>query len=417
MSQQSLTDVLARPSTARIRGTSIYRPVRWLLEAVFCVAFVIGVYEAVVAGAIGLWPNASVSWMLPVWVLASSLCGLGLGPVRRLARSTLRRAWTSAADDPYAALARTVAGARHAEPTEQALARLAEIAVESTGARSAVVVRQGFDVEAEGDAFAIRADGRVLGELVVRPPARRPLTDSDRRLAASLADAAGSVLHNTELTEWLDERLRFQEMQAGELDRSRRRVVAARDEARELLSRRIESSVGETLAWCAQRAAELRDEDVREWPPKLAEITERIDTSIKEFRRIVHGLYPAALTDHGLGAALASLVTELPGRATYRAPAELPRFQPRFEAGVYFCMAALLEPLAGKSDDALCELKVELAESELGISVDGVTTLREPGVLDAVRDRVAALNGEFVLDDASPATPIRLRVPMEPISV
>ena len=62
----------------------------------------------VVAGAIGLWPNASVSWMLPVWVLASSLCGLGLGPVRRLARSTLRRAWTSAADDPYAALARTV---------------------------------------------------------------------------------------------------------------------------------------------------------------------------------------------------------------------------------------------------------------------------------------------------------------------
>jgi signal transduction histidine kinase len=413
--QQSTPGVIARPSTVRIRGL-IYRLERWLLEAVFCVVFVIGVYEALVAGAIGLWANASVSWMLPVWVLAASLCGLGLGPVRRLARSTLRRAWTSAADDPYAALARTVAGARRTEPAEDALARLAEIAVESTGARSAVVVKQRSDGVAAGEAFAIRADGRVLGELVVQPPASRPLTDSDRHLAAALADAAGSVLLNTELTERLDERLRYEKIQAGELERSRRRVATARDEARELLSRRIESSVGETLAWCAEQAAELADEDVSGWQSRLAEITERIDTSIKEFRRIVHGVYPAALTDHGLDAALASLVAALPGRATYRAPAELPRFQPSFEAGVYFYVAALLESLAGKSDNALVELTLELDESGLGISVDGVTALREPGVLDAVRDRAAALNGELVLGDGSPTTPIRLRVPMEPIS-
>src|ERR1700733_3747582 len=119
MVQQSTPGAVARPSAVRIRG-SIYRLERWLLEAVFCVVFVIGVYEALVAGAIGLWANASVTWMLPVWVLAASLCGLGLGPVRRLARATMRRAWTSAAEDPYAALARTVAGARHTEPAEDA---------------------------------------------------------------------------------------------------------------------------------------------------------------------------------------------------------------------------------------------------------------------------------------------------------
>jgi signal transduction histidine kinase len=385
--------------------------VRWLLEAACCVAFVIGVYEALVAGAIRLWADPSATWMLPVWVLAASLAGLGLGPVRRLARSTLDRTWSSPADDPYAALARTVAGARRVEPAEDALAGLAKIAVECTGARSAVVVLQASGGVPAGHAFPIRADGRVLGELVVQSPAGRPLKDSDRRLAASLADAAGSVLRNTELTRRLDERLRYQQVQAGELDRSRRRVVAARDEARELLGRRIESSVGETLAWCAQQAAELRDEDVCKWQPRLAEMTERIETSIREFRRIVHGVFPAVLTDHGLGAALASLVAGLPGRAAYRAPAELPRFGPRFEAGVFFCVRALLESLAGELGDALVKLELELGETELRISVSGRTTSWEPGVLDAVRDRVSALDGEFVLGDASLEAPARLRVP------
>jgi hypothetical protein len=188
-------------------------------------------------------------------------------------------------------------------------------------------------------------------------------------------------------------------------------VVAARDEARELLGRRIESSVGETLDWCAQQAAELHDEDVCKWQPRLAEMTERIETSIREFRRIVHGVFPAALTDHGLGAALASLVAGLPGRAAYRAPAELPRFEPRFEAGVFFCVRALLESLAGEPGDAPLKLELELGETELRISVSGRTTSWEPGVLDAVWDRVAALDGEFVLGDASLEAPTRLRVP------
>jgi signal transduction histidine kinase len=409
----------------RIRGTSMYRPARWLLEAVCCAAYVIAVYEILVAGAIGLWANPSVTWMLPVWVLASSLAGLGLGPVRRLARSALARVWPAATDDPYAALARTVDGARRAEPAEDALARLAEIAAESTGARSAVVARPGSVDAAEGDAFTVRADGRVLGELVLRTPAGRPLTGRDRRLAASLADAAGAVLRNTELAGRLDERLRDQRLQARELDRSRRRVVAARDEARALLSRRIEASVGETLAWCARQTAELRDQDIGEWQPRLTEMTGRIDTAIREFRRIVHGVYPAVLTDHGLGPALASLVAGLPGRATYRGPAELPRFEPRFESGVFFCVAALLEPFEGGPGDESVLLDLELDETELRVSVsssvnvsadaDGSMTLRDPGILDAVRDRVAALNGDFVPGDASLAAPARLLVPREPV--
>jgi signal transduction histidine kinase len=437
MSQQSTIDATAGLSTARIRGAALYPPVRWTLEAVFSIAFVIGVYEALVAGEIHIWPNAPDRWILPVWVLAASLSGLGLGPVRRLARAALHRVWPSAADDPYAALARTVAGARRTAPGEDALARLAQIAVECTGAASATVVRAPADDEAEreaehevegetpssplsppppsADAFPIRADGRVLGDLVLQASAKRPLTDADRRLAASLADAAGSVLRNAELTEQLDAQLQNRRVQAAELDRSRRRLVAARDEARELVGRRIQAGVGETLAWCAQRAAGLRDEEVGAWKPGLAELTGRIDASVREFRQIVHGIYPATLTDHGLAAALGNLVDELPGDATHSVP-DLPRFAPRLEAGAYFCLAALLEPFASATDaepdaEAGRALRVEvgLTDSELIITLAGTGTGDtaddvagreiewDRGTLDAVRDRVAALDGELVL--------------------
>jgi len=421
MPQHPTIDVPARLSTARARGATLYVPARWTLEALFAVAFVIAVYEALVAGELRIWPNAPNSWILPVWVLAASLSGLGLGPVRRLARALLRRLWPSAADDPYAALARTIAEARRTEPAENALDRLARIAVESTGARAAAVVRATGPAVAtaaalSGDVFPIRADDRTLGELVLQPPESRPLGDADRRLATALADAAGSVLRNTELTERLDAQLRIRRIQAAELDRSRRRVVAARDEARELLGRRIHSGVGEPLAWCTRRAAELRGEDVAARGPGLAELTERIDASIKEFRRIVHGVYPATLTDHGLTAALGNLVAELPGCAAYEAP-NLPRFEPRIEAGVYFCLAALLEPFQadGAGTGWGLRIQVALTGAELLVrvadprGVPGAGQPRwDPASLDAARDRAAALDGVLVLRGGSVA---ELRVP------
>ena len=416
MPRHPTIDGTAQLSTARAHGGALHAPVRWTVQALFAVAFVIAVYEALVAGELHLWPNAPDKWILPVWVLAASVSGLGLGPVRRLAGALLRRVWPSAADDPYAALARTVAQARRTEPAEYALDRLAAIAAESTGARAAVVTPPDGAAPAGADAFPIRADGRVLGELVLEPPGGRPLTDADRRLAATLADAAGAVLRNTELTERLDAQLRIRRIQAAELDRSRRRVVAARDEARELLGRRIRSGVDEPLAWCARRAAELRGEDIAARGPKLAELTERIDASIKEFRRIVHGVYPAALTDHGLTAALGSLVAELPRYAAYEAP-NLPRLAPRIESGVYFCLAALLEPFQAGDDaaDRGLRIQVVLAGAELLIRVAetrAVPGARHPGwdpaSLDAARDRAAALDGTLVLLGGSVA---ELRVP------
>ena len=390
---------MTRPPTL----IALYPLVRRGTQAVVSLGFVLAVYEGLVAGELHFWPNAPDSWILPVWVLAATVSGLGLGPLRRLVARLLAQAWPSAAADPYAALSETVAGVRWAAPSEDALGRLAEIAVRATSAKTARVV--GIDdtlpVSVSADFFPITADGRALGHLVLEP-SRRGLSTSDRRLAASLADAAGTVLRNAELTAELAEQLRRREAQALELNLSRRRVAAARDEARNRLGAQIQDSVGSALTACRDRAVALPHAE--DWEPGLGELTELVDAAVKDFRRIVHGVYPATLTDHGLRAALGNLVADLPGSPKFSGP-ELPRFEARYEVGVYFCLAALLEPVTDEVD-----VRVDLADEDaLRIRLSGADVDWDPGTLEAVRDRVAALDGRLRLGGAQLA---ELTVPM-----
>ncbi|MBR7826908.1 hypothetical protein KDK95_11390 [Actinospica sp. MGRD01-02] len=390
---------MTRPPTL----IALYPLVRRGTQAVVSLGFVLAVYEGLVAGELHFWPDAPDSWILPVWVLAATASGLGLGPLRRLVTRLLGQAWPAAGADPYAALSETVAGVRWAAPSEDALGRLADIAVRATSARAARVVgvEETLPVSVSADFFPITADGRALGHLVLEP-SRRGLSASDRRLAASLADAAGTVLRNCELTAELAEQLRLREAQAVELNRSRRRVAAARDEARNRLGTQIQDSVGSALATCRDRALALPDAE--DWGPGLAELTELVDAAVQDFRRIVHGVYPATLTDHGLRAALGNLVADLPGTAKFSGP-ELPRFEARYEVGVYFCVAALLDPVTEDID-----VHVDAIDGDdLRIRLSGAEVDWDPGTLEAIRDRVAALDGRLRLGGAHLA---ELTVPM-----
>jgi signal transduction histidine kinase len=424
-----------------------YRVVQSALELVFAAAYVVAVYELVVAGGIALWPTATDDWILPMWIAAAAVSGLGLKPVRSLARALLRRLWPSGAADPYATLAAFVASAAAAEPAEAALRRLAQLAVTGTGARAAAV----WLVEPSGglrlggrwpkgepstapppaDLGALAAlpgvdhlvtvldAGELFGALTLTAPPNRTLAPRDLRLAGDVANAAGQLLRNAELTDRLAAQLRRQSEQAAELDRSRRRVLAARDAAREQLGREIQARVGEPLLQCSAIASELLDDnpgdrqdtvipaesgDGASARQALVEMTALIDTAIGDFRRIVHGVFPAVLTDHGLAAALENLLADLPRRTAFTAR-ELPRVAARVEAGVYLCVAALIGALPGDEDDRPLEVHVEIDAEQLTVVLHdrahpaaAVGTHHaepvESGVLDVVRDRVAALEGD-----------------------
>jgi signal transduction histidine kinase len=231
------------------------------------------------------------------------------------------------------------------------------------------------------------------------------------------------LLRNAELTERLRERVRRESAQAAELRASRQRVVLARDAARERLAREIQLAVCDTLEHAARTADHLSallhapvvdtsDHELTPQARELRELTGRIDGAIREFRGIVHGVFPPALTDHGLVAALENLVAELRRDTVLTVrEGESRRAPARVESGIYFCVATLLRDLAAEPDSVPLEVEARLASGAIVVTVrDPAGAPVDPAVLEAVRDRAAALDGEFA--GVGGAAPFTLRVPI-----
>ena len=438
-----------------------------LVETVFAAAYVVAVYELVVAGGIALWSTATDDWILQMWIVAAVICGIGLKPVRLLARRLLRRIWPPTGE-PYAALASFVAAVSAADQDQgqgqdadqapgqdqPALRRLAQLAVAGTGAQSAAVwCRQadgtlrlaatwpeGGPRDGGGESVAELSElaaspkvdhlvpvldaGELLGALALTVAPTRGLAPRDERLAADMANAAGPLLRNAELTARLAGQVRRQTEQAAELDSSRRRVLAARDAAREQLGREIGANVGDPLLQCSATVSAMLDDEAARtsrWGDELADMAALIDSAIGDFRRIVHGVYPAVLTDHGLAPALENLLNDLPRRAALSAPS-LPRLAARVESGVYFCVTAMVGSLPAGTERTL-RVNIEADDASLRVVIldgdepSGDAESAQPDTLelpDVLCDRVEALEGTLQASSGREWSRYELKVPVKP---
>jgi hypothetical protein len=460
------------------------RPFSWssiaaiVVEAAAACGFVIAVYELVVAGGSALLSPVNGTWKLVLWTAAAAISGAGLTAVRSRARRLVRRLLPVA--DPYHTLMSSVSGATAAGPVEDALPRLARMLADGTGARGAAVWlagpsgwwRAGSWPEDEGadqpgtvaDEAALRGlagvdhvapvrdAGQVLGALTLRAREGRDLALPDVRLATDMANAAGLLLRNAELTERLREQVRVETAQAAELAASRRRVVVARDAAREQLSAEIQVLVCAPLALCAGQVSALglgepvpataedpaagtaedlaagTAEDLAGGTPEapgtglaagLAEMTSEIDTAIADFRRIVHGVYPPVLTDHGLRAAMENLLTDVDPQGALVSH-RIPRLAARIEAGTYFCAAALLREWNGSGAARPMRVLVGVTSTRIQMTfVDGVARYTErsampvsPLVYESVLDRVAAMGGRMEVDGDESGRWLAIEVPL-----
>lgn len=287
--------------------------------------------------------------------------------------------------------------------------------------------------------------GELLGALLLGTGDGAELAAPDLQLANDIANSAGLLLRNADLDARLRERIHEESEQAEALRVSRRRVVVARDDARRQLGREIQSVVCEPLERCALELNLLRERsaagggegaegdesadaqvaqvaqvaemaEVADLEPELAGMARRVDTVIRQFRRVVHGVYPSVLTDHGLVAALGNLVADLERRAELDAP-ELPRLPAPIESAGYFCVAALLHAWPHSRDKDPIRVAVAATNGELTVTIgDPVartgTDLVDPLVLESALDRIAALEGrlEQVADSSGLTVVITLPV-------
>ena len=142
--------------------------------------------------------------------------------------------------------------------------------------------------------------GQEVGELLVAPRDSRAtdLADADARVLQTLAGPLASAAYALRLS--------------GDLEESRRRLVAAREDERRRLRRDLHDGLGPQLAGVVMgldvvRSALTRGDATRAGDLALT-ASEQARAAVADVRRLVRGLRPPALDDLGLVGALRALL-------------------------------------------------------------------------------------------------------------
>jgi len=231
------------------------------------------------------------------------------------------------------------------------------------------------------------------GEVTALVLHRNGLLD-DPRLVEELGRAARLALDN--------ERLRAQLLASVErLRASRALVVAAADAERARLERDLHDGAQQGLAGLAMAIGLASASASGERLAHLDDARRGVREALDAVRTVAHAMYPAALRDAGLGAALDVLADwredlDVVGLPTGRADATV-------EANAYFIVAALTEAGAGPAAVRAVRLNRTMV---LEISTP------DAGDLVEVQDRVGALGGRLDLDaDGGERTHVRVELP------
>jgi signal transduction histidine kinase len=223
-----------------------------------------------------------------------------------------------------------------------------------------------------------------------------------------------SVAYNKQLPPEAEERLeKFSELLAtaianaessAELAASRRRIVAASDEARRRIERDLHDGTQQRLVslGLAVRAAEANlppeRDDLR---AQLSGVARGLVSAVEDLQEISRGIHPAILSKGGLGPALQALAHRSPIPVNLDITTDV-RLKEPIEVAAYFVASEALANTAKYSQAARIDVSLERADGSLVLSVrdDGVggaDAARGSGIV-GLNDRVEALGGSLRLD-------------------
>jgi signal transduction histidine kinase len=355
-------------------------------------------------------------------VVAAGLVAMGFQPLRdRLQRRVHRLVYGDRAD-PYAALARLGQRLQSApDPGEVFTTIVDGVAGALRLGYCAVTLRRDDTREVAAEhgirgrepqfVLPLSYQGDEIGELIAEPAPRSVLSSTDRQLLGDLARQAGAAAYSVRVM--------------SELQRSRERLIAAREEERLRLRRDLHDGLGPTLAALVFKIGRIRD-SVRADPDLsdrlLHELGGDTQDAIADIRSLVYALRPPALDELGLVGALreqAALLTESTGIEIAVASPELPELPPAVEVAAYRIVAEALTNVTRHAQASRCDVELRLGDSlELDVSDDGIGFAEgaRPGIgLRSMRERADELGGTFVAGRAAArGTRIQVSLPVAP---
>ncbi len=376
-------------------------------------ACIVGIYVLVV-GFLGTLFHASSNLLISL--LATGLVAVLFQPLRGRFQRGVNHLLYGQRDEPYAVISRL------GQRLEGTLASHAVLpAIVETVAQVLKLPYAAVSLK-QGDEFRMAAaygspvetplsqplayQGEVIGQLLLAPRnPGEPLTPPDRRLLDDLARQIGIAAHAVRLTD--------------DLQRSRERLVTAREEERRRLRRDLHDGLGPTLAALALKATTISD--LIPTDPTAAthlsnELYADIRATVGEIRRLVYALRPPALDDLGLVAAIRERAAQYghPSQAgagshhadglriIVEAPDRLPPLPAAVEVAAYRIVQEALTNVIRHAQAHTCTVHLQLSDTlQIEVSDDGVgfPSERQAGVgLLSMRERAAELGGSCVME-------------------
>jgi GAF domain-containing protein len=183
---------------------------------------------------------------------------------------------------------------------------------------------------------------------------------------------------------------------SAELAASRRRIVAAADEARRRIERDLHDGIQQRLIALSFRARAMTRRPRDELPEIAAELAEGLKDVSDELREVSRGIHPTILTEAGLGPALRALArrSNVPIDVDVRLEKRLPA---PIEAAAYYIASEALANVAKHANANVVKLVAAHDNGVLTLEVcddgiGGVDADRGSGIL-GLTDRVEALGG------------------------
>jgi signal transduction histidine kinase len=237
---------------------------------------------------------------------------------------------------------------------------------------------------------AVEREGRRVAAIV-----HDAELDATPELVQAAASAAALALDNERLK--ADLRARLEELRV-----SRRRIVAAADDARRRIERDLHDGAQQQLVSLALDLRMLRARlGDHEEGAKLDELGDKLAGALAELRELARGIHPAVLSDHGLAPAIHTLVDRTPVEVKCDLAIE-GRLPPTIEAAAYFVVSEGLTNVVKYSNAARANVRLRRRRGGLEVVVedDGVGGARmgSGSGLRGLSDRLAALEGELMLD-------------------
>ncbi|MFL5803588.1 MAG: GAF domain-containing sensor histidine kinase [Roseiflexaceae bacterium] len=380
-------------------------------------AGVVGLYVLLV-GALGALFQSSGN--LVIALLATGLAALLAQPLRARLQRGVNRLMYGERDDPYAVLSSlsqqlktTLAPTAVLPNIAQAVARtlkLPYVALALThGNRLEIAASYGM-AAGEPMRLPLVYQAETVGQLLVAPRAPgEAFTPSERQLLEDIALQAGVAAHAVRLT--------------ADLQRSRERLVTAREEERRRLRRDLHDGLGPQLASLTltlAAARELLRQDVDAADRLLQELAIHTQAAITDIRRVVYDLRPPALDDLGLVLALREQATNYRQaglQITIAAPEHMPPLPAAVEVAAYRIVQEALTNVVRHAQARTCAVRLTLGDAlDVEIKDDGIGLPKDgrAGVgLTSMRERTAELGGTWVIETApSRGTCIRVQLPL-----